>query len=776
MKRKIFPIKDETDNKPNNNDKKMEIKKSNSNSKNILKNNDNNKKEEKVEEYRYDKEIDEEIEKEHQKKLQKIKEKEELIQIIKLLKLGKDKRTKEDIKLLKNYLCSHYDYFKKLLKNSEERFLKLISVLKYEEFLPNERIMNFGEEGNKFYLLLKGSVGIYKPFPITKKMPFSQYVEYLSIIKNDKSNKTKCERILNYNSRIDKNQLYLIDFNPKRVPKYTEPITVVLEEERELAQGKAGISFGEMALIKNEPRNATIIALEKCSLISIEKTDYTKIVKDIEEQRLMKELIIFKERFPIFKFWPSSKCFPLLSGLITQELGRDEYVYKQNEFPNEIYIIQEGVFEVSSYFNFDTYENFIEYIHDTTYSLIPYIDNARQWKEDKNARRIDKAFKNNLSPFIVNEALEDKITLSHKEKQILSEKENIAKNIEDELSKNKRIIFKCNIQKLYAPNIFGFVEVLELKQRLCNIKCISNKGVLMKFPMREFLQLLPTDKRNNFYLQKRIYEEKKYLIAQLKNTAMAKLNFVRVEIDKNLIIRKDFFKIKPKRKHILELKNVKILPDTDLSASINQNSKFLIKSNSSVFNSSSIMSNNISKFSSNETSNEDKNNFNFAIQQIFKHSRNHIIKGFKNSILSLTKKKINAIRNLYPHEEVRLKPSFLSSNNIKEIDNSEREYIEYLGSNIHYAKTPSRLGNKQLNDFKLMTGKKYTSFEADKIINEMNREQKLMRKVTIDNKKNYGVLLPSVNINQRNGKKRKSEVVIIKKIKFNKEIYKRFNE
>ena len=766
MKRRIFPIKEELDEKFNDNDKKNELKQSNPKTKNITNNHNTNNKEEKVEEYQYDKEIDEEIEKERQKRVQKIKEKEELIQIIKLIKLGKDKQTKDDIKILKNYLCSHYDYFQKLLKNSEDRLLKLIPELKYEEFLPNERIMNFGEEGDKFYLLLKGSVGIYKPFPITKKMTLSQYVEYLSIIKEDKNNKTKFERILNYNSRIDKSQLYLIDFDYKRVPRYTSPITVVLEEERELAQGKAGISFGEMALIKNEPRNATIIALEKCSLISIEKADYTKIVKDIEEQRLMKELIVFKERFPIFKYWPSSKCFPLLSGLITQEFSRDEYVYKQNDYPNEIYIIQEGVFEVSSYFNFDTYENFIEYIHDTTHSLIPYIDNAHQWKEDKNARRIEAAFKNNLSPFIVNEVLEDKIILSHKEKKILSGKENIAKNLEDELSKNKRLIFKCNVQKLYAPDIFGFIEVLELKQRLCSIKCISNKGILIKFPMREFLQLLPTDKRNNFYLQKRIYEEKKYLIAQLKNTAMAKLDFVKVDIDKNLFIRKDFFKIKPKRKGVLELKNVKILPDTDLSASLNQNSRFLIKSNSSVFNSSSLMSNNISKFSSNETSNENKNNLNFPMQQIFKHSRNHIISGFKNSILSLTKKKINAIKNLYPHEDIRLKPSFLSSNNIKEIDNSEREYTNYLRNNIQYAKTPSRLGNKKLNDFNLMTGKKYTSFEADKIINEMNRQQKLMRKVTIENKKNYGILLPSVKINQRNEKKTKSEIVKIKKIKF----------
>ena len=132
---------------------------------------------------------------------------------------------------------------------------------------------------------------------------------------------------MNYNSKIDKNQLYLIDFDYTKVPMYSTGLTIVLEEERELAIGNSGIAFGEMALIKNEPRNATIIALEKCFLISIDKSDYTKIVKDIEEQRIMRELISFKEKYPIFKFWPSSKCFPLLSGLIIQELTRGDRIY-----------------------------------------------------------------------------------------------------------------------------------------------------------------------------------------------------------------------------------------------------------------------------------------------------------------------------------------------------------------------------------------------------------------------------------------------------------------
>ena len=763
MKRKIFTIKEEKEDKIDNeniNDSKLNLAVSQSNQ-NVNKSSENislNGKKEKADEIN----IEEEFEKERQELLQIQKEKEEFKHIIKILKIEKEKKTKDDIKVLKEYLSSHYDYFKNLLKQSEERFLKLIPLLKYERVKAKERLMNFGEEGDKFYILLKGTVGIYKPFPITKRMTLKQYVEYLAFVRDEEKNKTKLERILNYNSRIDKNQLYFIDFDPNKVPKFWTELTIVLEEERELGIGKAGSSFGEMALIKNEPRNASIVALENCILISIEKGDYTKIVKDIEEQRLIKELSIFKEKYPIFKFWPSSKSFPLLSGLIAQELIRDEFVYKQNSFPTDIYMIQEGIYEVTTYFNFDTYERFIDYIHDTSHSLIPHIDNPFEWKEDKIGKRIYNAFQKNLSPFIVDLEIEDKVILSHKEEDDLAKKD-AAKNVEDELTKNKKYIFKANVQKLYAPDIFGFVEVLELKQRLTNIKCISPKGVLMKFPLREFLQLLPTDKRNNFYLQQRIYEEKKYLIAQLKNTAVAKLNFVKIDIDKDLFITKNFFRPKPRPRNILNFKKkIDIFQNLELSNPLAINSKQLIKSNSSInYNISKISNNSI--FSPNESSSVTEDINVFPVEPYHKRSKNIFINGFKNSILTLTKNKINSIKNLYPLEELRNKPSFLSLSNIKEIDNSDYDYMKFLGNNMQYAKTPHRVGNNEMRRLNLMTGKKYVGLEADKVIKEVDKINKMMRKITAEENRSYGLILPKVKFNSRSNDKK---IIKIKKIKF----------
>ena len=470
---------------------------------------ENNKNRENVINDKKSEEKNEKLKKENQiqKEKEKDKDKEELQSIIELLKIEKDKRVKNDIIRIKDYICSHIDFFKKIYEQSEDKLLKLIYSLNYEFFKINEKIMNYGEEGKKCYILLKGKVGIYKPFPITKLMTLRDYVEFLVKVRDKEKDIPKFERILNYNSKIDKIKLYEIDFDYTKIPQSYYKLNIVVEEERELAQANPGNLFGEMALIKNEPRNASIIALDDCGMISIEKFDYTKIVKDMEEQRLNKELTSFKKNYPIFLYWPASKCFRLLSGFITEEYDKEDYIYKQNDIPTAIYLVKKGIFEVTSYFKFNMYDKFINYIHDTSFSFFNDIDNPMVWKEDKITKKINDAYKDKSSPFILNKNPIDKIIISNQE--INDEKRDIAQEIEEEISHNKNQVFKANIQKLEAPNFFGFLEILELKHRICSVKCISQKGIVMKFPLLEFLQLIPTDKRNQFYLQEKIFKEKK---------------------------------------------------------------------------------------------------------------------------------------------------------------------------------------------------------------------------------------------------------------------------
>ena len=107
----------------------------------------------------------------------------------------------------------------------------------------------------------------------------------------------------------------------------------------------------------------------------------------------------------------------------------------------------------------------------------------------------------------------------------------------------------------------------------------------MRFPLLEFLQLIPTDKKNQFYLQQRIFNEKKTIIAQMKNRSLAKLNFMKNEDNKNFFISKDFFinngnlnrptnKVEFKRQYIDQslttLRSIKISHDINLNPKLHK--------------------------------------------------------------------------------------------------------------------------------------------------------------------------------------------------------------
>ena len=62
------------------------------------------------------------------------------------------------------------------------------------------------------------------------------------------------------------------------------------------------VTFGELALIKNQLRAATIQCLEDCHFAVIQKDDYEKVLQKIEQKKISK-MIDFLHSLPLFKFF-----------------------------------------------------------------------------------------------------------------------------------------------------------------------------------------------------------------------------------------------------------------------------------------------------------------------------------------------------------------------------------------------------------------------------------------------------------------------------------------
>ena len=632
--------------------------------------------------------------------------------LIELIKTPHLKRTKNDSKLIQNYLCQNIDYFKKLTQEPDgnEKIPKIISVLNYESFKKDEHIIYFGEIGDKFYILLSGTVSIYKPSPKNMNMTLHDYVDYLVRIRDYEKNLLKFERVQNYNSSIDRVKLLIINYNSSKLPYSNKKIPVVIEEERFLIKLGPGTSFGEMALIKNETRNANIVANEKCELVSIDKVDYRKIIKDLEEQKINSKLKNFKLDYPSFQEWPANRCFRLISGFVTDNYSKGEYIYKQNSIANFIYFIKEGEFEVTSDINFAWYEKFIEYIHDSSDSLIKDMDNPNIWKEDNLQQKIEQANENNNSPCILTLPRITKAILSHRMDNNYNKYDDMKNNYENNNKVNegtkeedvenyinnqnqKNVIRRINIQKLEAPQTFGFIEPFELKRRFCNIKCVSREGIVQKIPFIEFLQLLPKDKKNRFFLEQNIFNRKKELIEQLKNGALVKLNFNyrKPNIRSDRIYPGRNMDKLPKKKPQILIKSISMIR-------LNQNNPTYINDNNEMHKNNSAI--NIYK------------NKEYPIK-----IKKNIILGFKKSLFSFSKKKINSMTNNFLPVSLlsqKSKTSFKKDNKV--LANNSNSSIKYLEDNNSSSILPTKSSLMPIYD---STGKNYINSSAGKIINKI---------------------------------------------------------
>ena len=657
--------------------------------------------------------------------------------LIELIKMPQMKRSKSDSRLIQNYLCQNFDYFKKLTQDPDgkEKIPKIIAVLNYETFRKDEHIIHYGEIGDKFYILLSGTVSIYKPSPKNVNMTLHDYVDYLVKIRDLEKNLIKFERVQNYNSSIDRVKLLVINYNSSKLPYSNKKIPVVIEEERFILKLGPGTSFGEMALIKNETRNANIVANENCELVSIDKVDYRKIIKDIEEQRINSKLKNFKLDYPYFQEWPGNRCYRLLSSFAIDYYSRGDYVYKQNSLSNFIYFIKKGEFEVTSDINFSWYEKFIEYIHDSSESLINDMDNASQWKEDNLQQRINQANENNKSPCILTLPRIERAILSHRN----DEKSNL--NIYDDMKINNdkgnntninegkkdenetsfinsqnqnNLIRRINIKKLEAPQIFGFVEPFELKRRFCNIKCISREGIVQKIPFIEFLQLLPKDKKNRFFLEQNIFNIKKELIEQLRNGALLKLSF------------------NYNKKNI---KAVKIYPGRNMDKIPKKKPQILIKS-------ISMIRLNQNQSYNNDNNEKNDNNISLINKEFPMKIKKNIILGFKKSLFSFSKKKINSMNNNFLPISLlsqKNKQIFFIKKNKKSSVNISNSSIKYLEDNNSSTVLPTKTSLVPIYD---STGKNYINSSAGKIMNKLFTRNNLSD--FTNGNKNYEISFPSI--------------------------------
>ena len=132
-------------------------------------------------------------------------------------------------------------------------------------------------------------------------------------------------------------------------------------------------SFGEIALIKQTSRNATIKAKEDCILLSIKDDEYNKAILDFQKRKLSKEIASFTQLFSFFKDFDNDQVIRLFNCFVKKELYNGDFLYKQNMEADSIYILNSGSFLVYSYISFPWINDFINYMDFSEKNILNFL-------------------------------------------------------------------------------------------------------------------------------------------------------------------------------------------------------------------------------------------------------------------------------------------------------------------------------------------------------------------------------------------------------------------
>jgi len=122
------------------------------------------------------------------------------------------------------------------------------------------------------------------------------------------------------------------------------------EGEKYLKTYLKGEVFGELALLYNSPRAATIKAKTDCFLWTLDRETFNNIVKEATvKRREMYEK--FLKSVEIFSSLDNYEISQISDALGTKRFKTDDVVIKQGENGDDFYIVDEGVLEATKFFS-----------------------------------------------------------------------------------------------------------------------------------------------------------------------------------------------------------------------------------------------------------------------------------------------------------------------------------------------------------------------------------------------------------------------------------------
>lgn len=205
----------------------------------------------------------------------------------------------------------------------EKVHIACCKAMKIETFNPGETIIKYGDHTTEFYVIIEGVVGVRIPSHHGRTIALKDPTEPSRAQVQKKS--------LNFDIQDSAfGSLFLRKLlNFERIP---------MEEVMTLT---AGQSFGELSILSNKPRAATIISKTKSVLGVLSKENYKKQVGNFNEKSL-NEKIDFLQSLAIFQSWSRSSLTKVNFYFRLKKFIWNQVLFKEGSPCDMIYFIKEG--------------------------------------------------------------------------------------------------------------------------------------------------------------------------------------------------------------------------------------------------------------------------------------------------------------------------------------------------------------------------------------------------------------------------------------------------
>lgn len=257
-------------------------------------------------------------------------------------------------------LTSSVTFFNKITIEKKSDFIhrEACKHLRLQIFQRGECIFHFGEVGQEFFIILKGKVGVLMPSKVVKNCS-TNYTE-------KELRRMLTKRTLEHQETLD-SEITKTEEGLKQIfiDQLASQLNILkradsklnlkflrdagrIDQMKEVSVMKEGDSFGELALISEKPRAASIICKELCICATLSKQEFARILSK-EAERVLQEKAEFLQTLPLFLSVPKSILIKLSFYFSEMFYHKNQTVYKAGRDVDNVYFVKSGEFKIAKW-------------------------------------------------------------------------------------------------------------------------------------------------------------------------------------------------------------------------------------------------------------------------------------------------------------------------------------------------------------------------------------------------------------------------------------------